>query len=98
MSRNKMRPVSPGEVLREQLEEIDMSASALASRLNVPPNRVTAILNEERAVSPDTALRLGRFFGTTPEFWLGLQTAYDLRKAEINAPRDIAAIVPRRAS
>jgi addiction module HigA family antidote len=98
MSRHKMRPVSPGEVLREQLEEIDMSASALAARLNVPPNRITAILNEERAVSPDTALRLGKFFGTTPEFWLGLQQAYDLRKAELKISDDIAAIVPRKAS
>jgi addiction module HigA family antidote len=98
MSRHKMRPVSPGEVLREQLEEIDMSARALAARLKVPPNRITAILNEERAVSPDTALRLGKFFGTTPEFWLGLQQAYDLRKAELEISDDIAAIVPRKAS
>jgi antitoxin HigA-1 len=98
MSRHKMRPVSPGEVLREQLEEIDMSASALAARLKVPPNRITTILNEERSVSPDTALRLGRFFGTTPEFWLGLQQAYDLRKAELEMSDDVAAIVPRKAS
>jgi addiction module HigA family antidote len=79
-----MRPVSPGEVLREQLEELDMSANALATALHVPTNRITGILNEERALTPETALRLERFFaGTTAQFWLNLQTNYDLRKAEI---------------
>lgn len=98
---NKMRPVSPGEVLREQLEELDMSASALATALHVPTNRITGILNEERALTPETALRLERFFaGTTAQFWLNLQTSYDLRKAELetgNALRDIKPLKAARA-
>jgi antitoxin HigA-1 len=89
MTRNKMRPISPGEVLREQLEEIDMTATALATALDVPPNRITAILNEERSLTPDTALRLAKFFGSesSARFWLDLQTAYELRKAEIEAEK-----------
>ena len=83
MTRNKMRPVSPGEVLREQLEDLGMSANALAAALHVPANRISAILKAERELTPDTALRLERFFGTSAQFWLNLQMAYDLRKAEL---------------
>lgn len=82
-TRNKMRPIPPGEVLREQLDELDMSANALAAALHVPANRISAILNAERELTPDTALRLERFFGTSAQFWLNLQMAYDLRKAEL---------------
>jgi addiction module HigA family antidote len=96
--RNKMRPVSPGEVLREQLEELDMSANALASALHVPANRITGILNAERALTPDTALRLERFFsGTTAQFWLNLQTNYDLRKAELETGDGLRDIKPLKA-
>jgi addiction module HigA family antidote len=96
--RNKMRPVSPGEVLREQLEELDMSANALASALHVPANRITGILNAERALTPDTALRLERFFsGTTAQFWLNLQTNYDLRQAELEAGNELRDIKPLKA-
>lgn len=93
-----MRPVSPGEVLREQLEELDMSANALASALHVPANRITGILNAERALTPETALRLERFFsGTTAQFWLNLQTNYDLRKAELETGDGLRDIKPLKA-
>lgn len=81
--RNQMRPVHPGEVLREEfLAPLGMSASALAAALDVPANRTTLLVREARAVTADTALRLARYFGTTPEFWLTLQSVYDLRVAE----------------
>jgi addiction module HigA family antidote len=74
--------IHPGEHLAEQLEELDMSAAVLARQLKVPTNRITEILNGQRAVTGDTALRLGHFFGTSPEFWLNLQKLYELRLAE----------------
>jgi addiction module HigA family antidote len=74
--------IHPGEHLAEQLKELDMSAAALARQLKVPTNRITEILNGQRAVTGDTALRLGHFFGTSPEFWLNLQKLYELRLAE----------------
>ena len=101
MARHKMRPVSPGEVLREQLEELGMSANALAGELHVPANRITGILNETRALTPETALRLERFFtGTTAQFWLNLQTSFDLRRAEIAGSAGLRDIRPlkRKAS
>ena len=78
---NEMRPIHPGEVLKDELAEIGMTANAFAHELHVPANRITAILNGTRAITADTALRIARFFGTTPEFWLNLQTAYDLKIA-----------------
>jgi addiction module HigA family antidote len=91
MSKNGMRPVHPGEILREDyLAELEMSANALARALHVPAPRVNDIVRERRGVTADTALRLARYFGSTPEFWLNLQTAYDLRRAEIAAGRRIA--------
>lgn len=87
--RSGMRPVHPGEVLRDELEELEMSARALAEELSVPNNRVTAILNGQRGISADTALRLSRYLGTSPEFWLNLQKTYELRQAEIAAGKDI---------
>jgi antitoxin HigA-1 len=74
--------IHPGEHLAEQLSELGMSAAELARQLKVPTNRITAILNGQRAVTGDTALRLGHFFGTSPEFWLNLQKLYELRLAE----------------
>ena len=76
------RAIHPGEHLAEELDALDMSAAELARRLKVPTNRVTAILNGQRAISGDTALRLGHFFGTTPQFWLNLQSLYEIRLAE----------------
>jgi addiction module HigA family antidote len=74
--------IHPGEHLAEQLEELGMSAAELARQLKVPTNRITEILNGQRAVTGDTALRLGHFFGTSPEFWMNLQKLYELRLAE----------------
>ncbi len=84
MFKNGMRPVHPGEVLREDyLAELGMSANALAKALAVPAPRIDDIVRERRGISADTALRLARYFDTTPQFWLDLQTTYDLRVAEI---------------
>ncbi len=86
MTKNGMRPVHPGEILREDyLNVLGMSASALAKALSVPAPRVNDIVRERRGVSADTALRLARYFDTTPQFWLNLQMAYDLRLVEIDA-------------
>jgi antitoxin HigA-1 len=74
--------IHPGEHLAEQLKALDMSAAELARRLKVPTNRITEILNGQRSVTGDTALRLGHFFGTSPEFWLNLQKIFELRLAE----------------
>lgn len=77
-----MRPVHPGEILREEyLGPLNMSVNALAGALHLTAGRVNEIVRENRGVTPDTALRLSRYFGTTPEFWLNLQMAYELRKA-----------------
>ena len=76
---NAMRPIHPGEVLKEELTEIGMSANAFAQALHVPANRISTILKGTRSITADTALRISHFFGTTPEFWLNLQTAYDLK-------------------
>jgi antitoxin HigA-1 len=81
--------IHPGEHLAEQLEELGLSAAALARNLKVPTNRITHILNGERAVTGDTALRLGHFFGTSAEFWLNLQKIYELRIAEREIGADI---------
>ncbi len=70
-------PIHPGEHLAEQLKALDMSAAELARRLAVPTNRVTSIIKGQRAVTGDTALRLGHFFGNSPQFWLILQTQYE---------------------
>ena len=75
-------PIHPGETLRDDLDALGMSAAELARRIQVPVNRITEILNGRRAVTGDTALRLGRFFGTSGEFWLNLQKLYELRCAE----------------
>jgi antitoxin HigA-1 len=83
--------VHPGEVLHDQMEEFELSANALAAKLGVPANRISALIRGSRGITADTALRLGRFFGQTPEFWMGLQATYDLILTE----RDIAADLKR---
>ena len=75
-------PIHPGETLSEDLEEIGMSAAELARRIEIPVNRIIELLNGRRPITGDTALRLGRFFGTSDEFWLNLQALYELRLAE----------------
>jgi addiction module HigA family antidote len=84
--------IHPGEHLGEQLEALDMTAAALGRQLKVPANRITEILNGQRAVTGDTALRLGHFFHTSPQFWLNLQAIYDLRMAEEKAGAAIKAL------
>ena len=82
--KNGMRPVHPGEILREDyLEPMELSANALAKALKVQPSRINDIVLERRGVTADTALRLARYFGTTARFWLNLQMEYELRRAEI---------------
>jgi antitoxin HigA-1 len=81
--------IHPGEHLAEELKKLGMSAAELARRLDVPTNRVTEILNGRRAVTGDTALRLAHFFGTTAEFWLNLQSLYELRIAQKKAGKSI---------
>ena len=82
-----MFPVHPGRILKRELTTREMSANRLALALRVPSGRLTEILNGKRGISPDTALRLGRFFGNSARFWLNLQTSYELAVAE----RDIGA-------
>ena len=97
-TKSGMKPVHPGEVLREELDELGISANALAKAIDVPTNRVTAILNGERGVTADTALRLGRYFDTTARFWLNLQQTWQIRRAEIEAGSDILErVIPLRA-
>jgi addiction module HigA family antidote len=75
-------PIHPGEQLAEELKELGMSAAELSRQLDVPVNRVTGIINGQRGITADTALRLGHWFGTSPEFWLNLQKLYELRLAQ----------------
>jgi addiction module HigA family antidote len=85
-----MKPVSPGEVLKEEfLDPLNVSAYALAKAIRVPTNRVTGIVNGERSITAETALRFARFFGTTADFWMNLQSQYDLTVA---SRRDAARI------
>jgi addiction module HigA family antidote len=84
--------VHPGEHLAEELKELGMSAAELARKLDVPTNRITGILNGQRSVTGDTALRLAHFFGTSAEFWLNLQSLYELRLARERAGKSIKAL------
>ena len=94
-----MQPVHPGEILRDELDALGLSANALSRELGVPVNRVTMIMNGQRGVSADTALRLARYFGTTPQLWLNLQKTWELRRAEIAAGREIdEKVTPRQSA
>ena len=84
--------IHPEEHLAEELKELEMSAAALARQIAVPTNRVSEVLNGQRGITGDMALRLGHFFGTSPEFWLNLQKLYELRVAEANAGEVISAL------
>src|SRR5258707_14771594 len=84
--------IHPGEHLAEELDALDMSAAELARKVRVPTNRVTQILNGTRSITGDTALRLGHFFGTSAQFWLNLQSLYDLRVAQERAGKAIKAL------
>ena len=98
--KNGMRPVHPGEVLREEyLRPLEMSVNALAKRLGIPTSRLNDIVLERRGESPDTAMRLARCFGGDARSWLNLQTAHDLRLAEIEKAKEIERTVePLRQS
>jgi addiction module HigA family antidote len=92
MATNKMRPIHPGEVIRkEYLAPLQMTPHALAMALRVPAPRINDIVRERRAITPDTALRLARYFNTTAQFWLNLQSSFDLKQTESEAGRKIAA-------
>lgn len=90
-----MRAVHPGEVLKEELEELGVSAAEFSRQIDVPPNRISQIIAGKRAVTGDTALRFGHWFGTDPQFWLNLQSAYEIRIAEEKAGREIAKLPVR---
>lgn len=95
---NKIRPIHPGEILRDELNELSLSANAIAKDLGVPTNRVTAILNEQRSISGDTALRLAKYFDTTPEFWMNLQSDYDIKRTILESGKEINRTVKTRAA
>ena len=78
----RLQPIHPGQALKEVLDDAGITANALALALRIPANRLTEIINGKRSISADTALRLARYFGTSAEFWLTLQSLYDLRMAE----------------
>src|SRR5271168_3042681 len=84
--------IHPGEHLAEELKELGISAAELARKLDVPTNRITGIVNGERAITGDTALRLAHYFGTSPEFWLNLQSLYELRIAQKKAGKSIQTL------
>ena len=93
-----VRPaIHPGEILADELEELNISATRLARILHVPANRITQILAGQRAITADTALRLGRWLGTGPELWMNLQKSYELRLAEEKSGAEIkTTILPRQ--
>jgi len=93
----KRAPVHPGRILKSEIDELGMSANAVALALRIPSNRLTEIMHARRSVSADTALRLGRFFGTSAQFWMNLQSTYDLQVAEdLLADRIAADVQPLR--
>ncbi len=93
----RMPPIHPGQILGEELDAMDMSANALA--LRIPANRVTGIIAGKRGITVDTALRLARYFGNGPHFWLNLQTAYELEAAQRTAlPTIRREVLPRRVA
>ena len=97
--RRRLPPIHPGELLRDELNEIGVSLNELARALRVPMNRISAIANGKRAITVDTAMRLARYFGTSPQYWLNLQTAYDLEIAERQVrPRIEREVLPRTAA
>jgi len=87
-------PIHPGEILRDELDGLSMSAAELARVIKVPANRISQILTGKRNISADTALRLGKLFGTGPQLWLNLQTAYELDLVKADGGPDLSAIVP----
>ncbi len=91
-------PIHPGEILADELTELGISATELARQIKVPANRISQILSGKRSITADTALRLGRWFGTGPKIWLNLQQAYDLDVAALEMGSDLDIIEPRNAA
>jgi addiction module HigA family antidote len=99
MTSNGMRPIHPGEILREEyLKPLEMSVNALSKALHVPTTRMNEIVRENRGITADTVMRLARYFGTSERFWLNLQTEYELRKAQINKAEQVAREVQPHAA
>lgn len=95
---NNMRPIHPGEIIKEEyLEPLNMSANALAIALRVPAPRINDVIRQKRGISIDTALRLARYFNTTPQFWMNLQVSYDLKMAKQNVAKIKKEIIPLQA-
>jgi addiction module HigA family antidote len=100
MPKNEFAPVTPGEMLKEEfLADYGLSQNQLAKAIGISPNRIAEIVNNRRRITADTALRLGLYFGNSPEFWMNLQTHYDLKVARRNiSPDDVKRIKARRAA
>ena len=100
MIENRMRPVHPGEILREDfLVPLGLSVNALAQALRIPATRLHEVVNGRRGITPDTALRLARYFGGDAQSWLNLQTAHDLRLAQLQRQEEIERdVLPREAA
>ena len=97
--KNILAPIHPGELLRDELNEIGVSLNELGRALRVPMNRISAIVNGKRAITVDTAMRLAQYFGTSPQYWLNLQVAYDLEVAEKEIrPQIEKEVLPRIAA
>lgn len=91
-------PIHPGEILADELTELNISSAELARQINVPANRISQIISGKRSITADTALRLGKWFGTGPKIWLNLQQAYDLDLAKLQLTKDLEDIKPREAA
>jgi addiction module HigA family antidote len=89
---DNMPAVHPGEFLRDELEALGVSARQFAAHIHVPPNAITSIMNGDRSITAQMALRLGAAFGTTAEYWLNLQVIYDLKRARAELPSEVLAI------
>jgi addiction module HigA family antidote len=99
MARKRLDPIPPGEILREEfMRPLGISINALARDVAVPPNRIGEIVNGKRAISADTALRLGKYFGVSPEIWLDLQSEYELRVARRTVWKDVEPRVRARVA
>jgi addiction module HigA family antidote len=95
---NKLPPIHPGELLREDMDALGLSARAFADAIAVPHNRIAAILRGERSITADTALRLAVYFGTSADVWMNLQMTYDLKKAELEHGAAIRTEIKRRVA
>ncbi len=99
LKRGRRMPMHPGEILRDQfMAEFELSINRVARDIRVPVTRIAEIVHERRAVTPDTALRLARYFGTTPEFWMNLQAAYDLDVARAGSAAIVRDVRPVKAA